>query len=226
MDSAPLHALANGVSGFNGVYAYGSTSSFPNQGWNSSNYWVDVVFSTTAPVTLTSIAVTPANPTISTGATQQFTATGTYTDGSTQNITGQVAWASTNTSVATINSEGLATGSSAGTSTISATASGVSGSTTLTVQAAPLTITTTLLPGGVRNTLYSATLSATGGTTPYRWSISSGSLPSGLSLNSTTGAISGTPTATGTFSFTVKVTDSGSPAQSATKTLSITVARR
>jgi hypothetical protein len=45
MDSAPLHALADGVSGVNGVYAYGSTSKFPSQGWNASNYWVDVVFS-------------------------------------------------------------------------------------------------------------------------------------------------------------------------------------
>jgi hypothetical protein len=44
MDSPPLHALADGVSGFNGVYAYGSGSSFPSSGWNSSNYWVDVVF--------------------------------------------------------------------------------------------------------------------------------------------------------------------------------------
>ena len=44
VDSPPLHALADGVSGVNGVYAYGSTSSFPSQGWRSSNYWVDVVF--------------------------------------------------------------------------------------------------------------------------------------------------------------------------------------
>jgi hypothetical protein len=44
VDNPPLHAPANWVSGFNGVYAYGSTSSFPTQGWNSSNYWVDVVF--------------------------------------------------------------------------------------------------------------------------------------------------------------------------------------
>jgi len=44
MDSPPLHALADGVSGVNGVYAYGSTSNFPSNGWNSSNYWVDVVF--------------------------------------------------------------------------------------------------------------------------------------------------------------------------------------
>jgi hypothetical protein len=44
VDSPPLHALADGVSGFNGVYAYGSSSAFPNQGWHGSNYWVDVVF--------------------------------------------------------------------------------------------------------------------------------------------------------------------------------------
>ncbi len=44
VDNPPLHALADGVSGYSGVYAYGSSSSFPNQGWNSSNYWVDVVY--------------------------------------------------------------------------------------------------------------------------------------------------------------------------------------
>jgi hypothetical protein len=43
-DSPPLHALANEVDGGNGVYRYGATSAFPNQTWNSSNYWVDVVF--------------------------------------------------------------------------------------------------------------------------------------------------------------------------------------
>jgi hypothetical protein len=45
VDNSPLHALQNGVSGFNGVYSYGSASSFPTQSFNSSNYWVDVVFS-------------------------------------------------------------------------------------------------------------------------------------------------------------------------------------
>src|SRR5208337_1905844 len=54
VDNAPLHALANGVSGVNGVYAYGSTSKFPNLGWNSSNYWVDVVFNPATPATLSS----------------------------------------------------------------------------------------------------------------------------------------------------------------------------
>jgi hypothetical protein len=55
------------------------------------------------------------------------------------------------------------------------------------------------------------------------WSIDSGSLPTGLSLNIDTGVISGTPTASGTFSFTVQAIDSSNPQQTATKGLSITV---
>jgi hypothetical protein len=62
---------------------------------------------------------------------------------------------------------------------------------------------------------------ASGGTTPYSWSILSGSLPTGLSLSS--GSISGTPTAAGAFSFTVKVADSSSTQQTNTKALSITI---
>src|SRR5262249_37669241 len=44
VDNPPLHALANGVDGFNGVYAYGSGSVFPTNLWLAANYWVDVVF--------------------------------------------------------------------------------------------------------------------------------------------------------------------------------------
>jgi hypothetical protein len=44
VDKPPLHALKDGINGNNGVFAYGSASSFPSQGWRSSNYWVDVVF--------------------------------------------------------------------------------------------------------------------------------------------------------------------------------------
>ena len=91
----------------------------------------------------------------------------------------------------------------------------------LTVGTTPPTITTISLPNGTQNVSYSTTLAASGGTTPYTWSISSGTLPTGLSLASSTGVISGTPTATGTSSFTVQVTDAIS--QTATKNLSITV---
>ena len=137
VDNAPLHALQDGANGGNGVYLYGA-GGFPVNTFNSSNYWVDVVFIPGTAPTLASIAVTPANPTIQTSATQQFTATGTYSNNSTQDITSQVTWASSNTAVATINTAGLATASTgAGTTTISATLGAVSGNTTLTVQTAP-----------------------------------------------------------------------------------------
>jgi hypothetical protein len=94
-------------------------------------------------------------------------------------------------------------------------------SLSITVNPAALTITTTSLASGTQNTAYSATLAASGGTTPYTWSISSGSLPAGLTLNSSTGAITGTPTGTGTSNFTAQVSDANS--QTATKALSITI---
>ncbi len=95
-----------------------------------------------APVVLRSITVAPASPSIQVSAAQQFTATGTYSDGSTQNLTSQVTWSSTNTSTATINSTGLATGVANGTTSIQAQLSGVSGSANLTVSNAPVTLTT------------------------------------------------------------------------------------
>jgi plastocyanin/uncharacterized protein YjdB len=96
---------------------------------------IDVV---AAPPSLQSIAVTPANPTIAKGLTEQFTATGTFSDGSMQNLTNQVTWASATQTTATVTQAGLATGVGQGTSTISATKNGVSGSTTLTVNPAVL----------------------------------------------------------------------------------------
>ena len=75
-------------------------------------------------------------------------------------------------------------------------------------------------PGGWTNTVYGYTLTESGGTSPFTWSVSSGSLPAGISL-SPDGNLSGTPTATGTSSFTVKVTDANG--QSATQATSITV---
>lgn len=88
---------------------------------------------------------------------------------------------------------------------------------------APLSITTTSLPNGQTGTAYSTTLAATGGTTAYSWSVTTGALPAGLSLAASTGTVSGTPSQSGTFSFTVQVTDSSSPAQMASKALSITI---
>ncbi|MGH3159031.1 MAG: putative Ig domain-containing protein [Streptosporangiaceae bacterium] len=97
-------------------------------------------------------------------------------------------------------------------------------SLTLTVTASPLAVATTALPTATLSTLYSAQLSAAGGVTPYTWSISDGLLPSGLALDPSTGIISGTATEVGTFAVTMEVTDSDSPAATATANLSITVA--
>jgi hypothetical protein len=77
----------------------------------------------------------------------------------------------------------------------------------VTIASPPLTITTTSLPQGVVGTAYSQVLIATGGTSSYTWSLASGTLPGGLQLIGVTGAITGTPTATGTFPFTIQVTD-------------------
>ena len=75
----------------------------------------------------------------------------------------------------------------------------------LTIQPAAPTITTASpLPSGTAGGIYSQALAASGSTTPYTWSITSGSLPAGLSLN-TNGVISGTPTVTTVASFTVRV---------------------
>jgi Putative Ig domain len=85
-----------------------------------------------------------------------------------------------------------------------------------------LQVTTSALPGGQVNANYGATLAASGGTTPYVWSIPSGSLPAGLAL-SAAGQLSGTPTQSGTASFTAQVSDSSSPKQTASKSLSIAI---
>ena len=83
-----------------------------------------------------SVAVTPANGSLTAGGTQPFTATGNYSDGSTLNLTSTVTWSSTNPAVATIASGGLATAVAAGSTTIQATSGSISGSTGLTVTAA------------------------------------------------------------------------------------------
>jgi len=86
-------------------------------------------------IPLMSIAVMPANPSLPAGETQQFTATGTFADGSTQDLTALVSWSSSNTSYATIASGGLATGVAAGATTITATSGTITETAMLTVSA-------------------------------------------------------------------------------------------
>ena len=87
----------------------------------------------------------------------------------------------------------------------------------------PPTVTTTGLPAATQSAPYATTLTASGGTASYRWSLTSGALPYRLSLDAATGTITGTPVAAGTYSFVVKAVGSGGFSGSAT--LAITVVR-
>ena len=105
---------------------------------------------TVTAATLQSIAVTPVNPTMAIGTTRQFTATGSFSDLSTQDITTSVLWSSSAPAVATINDQGLATSITAGGPiTITATLGSVSGSTTLTVANISL-VSITITPANPR----------------------------------------------------------------------------
>ena len=128
----------------------------------------------------------------------------------------------------TLSSSGVISGTptTTGTSTFGAQVTDVKGqkttaTLTLTINSSGPVITTTSVPNGVQNTAYSATLSGTGGTAPYSWSIVSGSLPAGLSLGASSGTISGMPTASGTSTFVVQMADAN--AQKATATLNLTI---
>ncbi|MDE1163295.1 MAG: NHL repeat-containing protein [Acidobacteriaceae bacterium] len=90
------------------------------------------------------------------------------------------------------------------------------------VNPAPPIITTTTLPAGAVGTKYSSALTVTQGTSPYTCSLASGSYPGGLSFASGC-TLSGIPTAAGTYSIAVKVTDSTNPVESGTGTVSLTI---
>jgi large repetitive protein len=91
---------------------------------------------------------------------------------------------------------------------------------TITIVGSPVISTTSPLPGGEVGLLYSRNLAATGGVPPFTWTIQTGTLPAGLSLN-TNGTISGTPTTAGTSNITLRVTDS--LGASITKSFTLTI---
>ncbi|MGD0882481.1 MAG: putative Ig domain-containing protein [Acidimicrobiales bacterium] len=142
-----------------------------------------------------------------------YTATPTVSGG-----TGPNAWSVDDGSLPAGLSLGASTGAITGTPTASGTSTfqlvvtdGAGGTATqaesVTVVAAPA-FTTPPIGAGDVGVAYSATSTVSGGTGPYTWSVVDGSLPAGLSLDTNTGAITGTPTATGTFTFDLVVTDS------------------
>jgi len=108
--------------------------------------------------------------------------------------------------------------------TFTNTSSGTGNATrpvSLTVNAAEApTISTVSLPAGAVSTAYSQTLTAAGGTAPYSWSVSAGTLPAGLAL-SAAGVLSGTPTTAESASFTVRV--AGANSASSSKDFSVTI---
>jgi hypothetical protein len=148
-------------------------------------------------------------------------------------------WALTQGSLPAGLSFNAATATISGTPTVSTSGTGLTfsvtdsgspaqnSSATLTLNIAAagagLDITTSALPAGQVGVAYSAALAASGGTAPYSWSLVSGTLPAGLSLNATTGVISGTPTAAASGALLLKATDSGSPVQSSSVSLFLSV---
>lgn len=186
-------------------------------GLTGSNTFQIVVSSGTS----ITVKVTPSTASVISGKTQQFTATVTNTSN-----TG-VTWKAT---TGTINSSGLYTAptvSANETATVTATSTAdttKSGTATVTITPAStkLAIRTTSLPIATSGNAYTTTLAASGGTAPYKWSLYSGTLPTGFSLTSS-GVLSGTTSQTGSFSITIEAADSSSPQQTATKALTLTV---
>ena len=172
-------------------------------------------------VSVTGVSLNESSITLDVGGSKTLAAT-VVPDNATNK---KVRWTSDNETVATVSEDGVVTAVAGGTAVITATThDGLFTATcTVTVNApdAPPSITTDTLPDGKVGAAYSHTLTATG-TVPITWSIDSGNLPAGLSLNKDSGEISGTPTADGTAKFTVKAENS---VGSDTKELSIMIAK-
>jgi uncharacterized protein YjdB len=182
---------------------------------------------TVTAATLLSIAITPASPSLGVGAAQQLTATGTYSDATKQNITALVTWASGTTSVATVTPGGLLSGVAAGTSAITATSGSVAGTTTATVTPAPVAGALTIFPNqvvsgvidqnaGAASKIFPYLLVATGGNVGpagYTWSAATGHvLPFPALSIAPNGVVSIASTALtrGAFIFYVTVSDGSS----------------
>ena len=93
----------------------------------------------------------------------------------------------------------------------------------MTTPTAPPLLMIGPLPPATTGLPYSQTLTASGGTPPYVWSVVSGAPPNGIALSPSAGVLSGTPTQSGTVTFTIMVTDSTATAQTATESFDLTV---
>ena len=220
-DTSESTGGAGGGGGGSSLVPAGGTSGIDQTGTPS------VVISYVSPA-VAPVITSAAAATFTVGALGTFTVTTTGVPSpaltETGALPGGVGFVDNGDGTATIS--GPPAAGSAGSYPLTITASNAGGSATqaftLTVNPAPLVVTTSALPDASLGSPYSASLAAAGGVAPYSWSLESGALPSGLSLGSG-GVISGTPLVPGTSSFTVRVSDAEAPAMSATASLSITV---
>jgi hypothetical protein len=195
----PLTAPANA-----GVYAYSSSSVFPNNTFMGDNYWVDVLFAASSagtPPTITSPLT--ASGTVGAAFSYQIAASNNPTS---FNATGLPAGLSVNTGTGLISGTPTASGSFS--VALSATNSAGTGTATLALTIAPAsgapTITSALTASGTVGAAFSYQITASNSPTSFNAT----GLPAGLSVNTGTGLISGTPTASGSFSVALSATNS------------------
>jgi phospholipase C len=218
--SAVMVATVNGSGLATGVGSGSTTITASQSGINGSA-------GLTVLPALVSIAVSPATATIAAGNTQQFTATGVYSDGSEQNLTGSVSWSSSANAVATIVAGGLATGEGVGTATISASLQSITGTATLTVtapvlvsisvtpetasvpagQAQQFTATGTYSDGSMQNLTTSATWTSSNNTVAYvKSGLATSESKGTTTITATSGVKSGSATLTVTSAVLVSIT--------------------
>lgn len=166
------------------------------------------------------VEISPTSIVLQPGAQQLFTASVTNTPDTAVNWTADLGTISPQGSFA---APKLGTAKTVTVTAVSQTDATKKASATVTVSpgASSLTITTTSLPPVTSGTEYSASISAAGGQVPYLWRLSSGSLPSGLTLDSSRGLISGTTTQTGSFTITATVTDASADSTSQSLVLQV-----
>jgi hypothetical protein len=163
------------------------------------------------------VRISPTDPSIASGEKVQFVAVMSNTSNT------AVTWSA---SAGSITSTGLFTAPSVKSAApITVTAKNVAAEASVTGTVTPastrLAITTGGLPSGIAGTSYATTLTASGGTQPYRWSVISGSLPSGVQLDSLSGVISGLASQSGSYPFSVQIADSTGAKSSTSLTLTV-----